>query len=159
MKTVNITGMQNITPEIDVVYKLEVDMPTLPYLTKEETIEIFKDGRHCAPWGERAFARIFGWQRVDAKGYDFIMPNKRKCDAKNFTKGGLKFKASKYIGTGRTFLREEHEKHANSIEYLCVDIVDFPKIRAVVKRGTEMVKKYPKGEVSIAGREELFGAW
>jgi hypothetical protein len=157
VKTVNITGKQSMKPEIDVVYELEVDMPALAYLTKEETNEIFRDGRHCAPWGERAFAKIFGWDRVDAKGYDFVLPDGRKVDAKNMTKHGLRFSASHMIGAGRKFVKEEHEKHANSIGFLCIDIVNFPKIRAVWKNGTTMVKQYPSGDVSTARREELFG--
>ena len=82
-----------------------------------------------------------------------------KYDAKNFTPaGGCKFMPSAMIGTGRKFNEEQFLFKTENMNYIICDIVDFPKVSVIIKKGSELATQYPKGTISLTKRKELFGA-
>ena len=77
-------------------------------------------------------------------------------DQKCFTKGGLTFAPSKMLGAGRKIVFEEAHAHANTIDYIACDIIDFPKVRVRFCKGSDLVKKYPSCKVKHTQRDEFF---
>jgi hypothetical protein len=59
-------------------------------------------------------------------------------------------------GKGRVFVQEEAHEHAKDVTYICCDIVDFPKVRVVFRRGSDLIVEYPKCQVSFKNRENFF---
>ena len=72
------------------------------------------------------------------------------------TKGGLKFKPSNMIGTGRTFNYQGMVDKAQDMIYIACDIIDFPQIKVIFKEGMDLVREYPDGEIKKSQREVLF---
>lgn len=120
--------------------------------------DMFKDGRLASHFLERQLEQWFPELTfVNAKGYDHIDKNNVMYDQKCFTKGGLKFMPSTMIGAGRSLDEEVAQAHANEINYICCDIVEFPIVRVLFKRGTDLVNKYPKCAIPRKDRNEFFG--
>jgi len=44
-----------------------------------------------------------------------------------------------------------------NMNYIICDIVDFPRVRVIFRRGKELARAYPKGIISKTKRGELFG--
>ena len=61
------------------------------------------------------------------------------------------------LGAGRKIDREKLHEHALTIDYILSDITEFPRVRIVFKRGTELVENYPAGKIPTQERERLFG--
>lgn len=118
---------------------------------------MFKDGRLTSHFLERQLEIWFpDLTFVNAKGYDHVDSAGVKYDQKCFTKGGLKFMPSTMQGAGRSLNEEVAQAHANEINYICCDIVEFPKVRVVFKRGKDLVKDYPKCAVPFKDRSNFF---
>ena len=126
----------------------------------DKLYDIFKDGR-CASfllepqltyWFE-SLKHITG-----CKDHDHVDDKGVKYDAKNFTiSGGLKFMSSSMLGTGRVFQMEIAHEKANELIYICCDIVEFPKVNVIFKKGKELIKEYPNCRIPKSDREFLFG--
>jgi hypothetical protein len=61
------------------------------------------------------------------------------------------------LGAGRRINLEELHEHANSIDYIFSDVTEFPKVRIVVKKGTDLVRDYANGKIPYKNRSTLFG--
>lgn len=119
--------------------------------------EMFKDGRLASHFLERQLEVWFPELTfVNAKGHDHLDEQGVKYDQKCFTKGGLKFMPSTMIGAGRSLNEEVAQEHANEINYIACDIVDFPVVRVIFKTGSDLVEDYPKCAIPFKDRQKLF---
>ena len=127
-------------------------------LDEEALIEIFKDGRVASHLLERQLTKWYPslTHVKGCKDHDHVDKFNFKYDAKNFTKSGLGFMPSSMLGTGRKFDQKLFEMKSKKMNYICCDIMDFPRVRVVFKKGCELVKKYPTGKISSTQREVLF---
>ena len=119
---------------------------------------LYQDGRVASKFLE---IQLTSWfpelEFVDAKGYDHVCSkNDRKLDAKCFTKGGLGFAPSAMVGAGRKIDEQVAREHANEIDYIACDIVNFPKIRVKFLKGSDLVKQYPSFKIPPKHREKIF---
>ena len=132
-------------------------------LSKSRLTEAFKDGRltshliepHLEIWYPE-LKHIKG-----CKDHDHVnrIDENIKYDAKNFTHaGGCKFMPSGMIGTGRKFDQEQFLLKTENMNYIICDIVDFPKVSVIFKKGSELASQYPNGTITKSKRGELFGA-
>ena len=121
--------------------------------------EVLKDGRLASHFLERQLEVWFpDLTFVNARGYDHIRKGSDILyDQKCFTKtSGLKFAPSKMLGGGRKIDIKEAHAHANTIDYIACDIVDFPKVVVRFVKGSDLVKKYPSCLVKVKQRAEFF---
>ncbi len=127
-------------------------------LSEEECHEVLQDGRFAAPFMERQLTKHFPeLVHVDKPGYDHVDPTGQRYDAKNFTKRGLKFMPSNQIGQGREFDKEVAHEKSSDLIYICCDIVEFPKVRVIFKKGSDLIQEYPSCTINKSKREVLFG--
>ena len=141
--------------QIDQVYSFNcpASFGTLP---QSLINKLFTDGRRASGFLERQLELWFPELTfVDRKGYDHLDLVFQKYDAKCFTKRGAKFCPSNMQGVGRCVDQEKLWEHAPQIVYIFCDIVDFPEVRIVYKRGTDLLK-YPKGSIPFGDRNVLF---
>ena len=130
-------------------------------LSTKSLHEIFRDGRAVSLLLERQLEKWFPQLKwvggCKYKDHDDQETND-VYDAKNFTKNGLKFVPSKMIGTGRKFDKAKFHKGVKEkkMNYICCDIIDFPKVRVLFKRGTDLLKEYPTGSIGVPKRDLLF---
>ena len=119
---------------------------------------MYQDGRVASKFLENILPYWFtDLEFVDKKGYDHV--NKvtgRKLDAKCFTKGGLGFAPSSMLGAGRKINIEEAHAHANTIDYIVCDVIEFPKVVVRFVKGSDLVNDYPKCRVTYKKREQFF---
>lgn len=145
--------------ELNKTYHFNIPTENLRFgdLSGEECVELFRDGRVAAPFFERQIPKWFpALTFVDKKGYDHVDLDGRCYDAKGFTNGGCKFMPSRMLGVGRTFDQEEAQGHAEELIYIIHEIIDFPKVRVIFKRGSDLVKDFPKCSIPKGKREVLF---
>jgi hypothetical protein len=144
--------------ELNKTYFREIENYSFGDLSIEALNEIFRDGRVASHLLEPQLVHWFP-QLTHIKGcrdHDHTDGTGQKYDAKNFTKGGLKFKPSNMIGTGRTFNYQGMVDKAQHMIYIACDIIDFPQVRVIFKEGMDLVREYPDGEIKKSQREVLF---
>lgn len=142
------------TYEFDFIRKLQFgDMPV------KQLYKLFQDGRVASKFLEHTIPAWFpDLEFVDAKGYDHVSKTtKRKYDLKGFTKRGASYAPSTMLGASRKIDKVVLHEHAETIDYIFSDITEFPKVRVVFKRGTDLVRDYPSGKISEKKRKNLFG--
>ncbi len=130
-------------------------------LDEQTVYELFQDGRPASKFLERYVPLWFPELRfVDATGYDHVdvATGQRRWDLKGFTKSGASYVPSNMLGAGRTINLQEAHDHANTIDYIFSDVVEFPKIRIIFKSGQELVKQFPRGKIDFKYRHTLFEA-
>jgi hypothetical protein len=127
-------------------------------LTQDEVNTLFQDGRVASKFLELHLTKWFPeLEFVDAKGYDHVNKlDKRKLDAKCFTKGGLGYAPSNMLGAGRKINEDVAHEHANEIDYIATDIVNFPTVLVRFVKGSDLVAKYPKCKVPFNDRSNFF---
>lgn len=139
------------------VYEYTIDNISFGSLPRDVVVELFKDGRVASHFLERQLEVWFPELTfVNAKGHDHLDPEGNLYDQKCFTKGGLGFAPSHMGGKGRVFVQEEAHEHAKDVTYICCDIIDFPKVRVVFRRGSDLIVEYPKCKVPFKNRELFF---
>ena len=133
-------------------------LSTFGDLPNEKIKEILKDGRLASHFLERQLEIDFPELTfVNAKGYDHIRKDSNILyDQKCFTKGGLGFAPSRMLGAGRKIDFNEAHAHANTIDYIVCDIVDFPKVCIRFVSGKDLVKNYPSCRIKFNQRKEFF---
>lgn len=143
--------------EYNHTYEFEVNA-SFGSLPNETINEMFKDGRVASKFLENHLPLWFDdLEFVDAPGYDHVRKsNKRKLDAKCFTKGGLTYAPSNMLGGGRKIVNEVAHQHANEIDYIACDIIDFPRIKVRFVTGSDLVAKYPTCKIKPSQRDEFF---
>lgn len=123
--------------------------------------ELFQDGRVASKFLERYLPLWFPELRfVDATGYDHVdvATGQRRWDLKGFTKGGASYVPSNMLGAGRSINIQEAHDHANTIDYIFSDVVEFPKVRLIFKSGKDLVREFPRGKIDFKYRQQLFKA-
>jgi hypothetical protein len=145
--------------ELDKTYDFKIDSVSFGSISKARIHEFFKDGRVASFFLEEQLPHWFPeLTRIEGnKDHDHVDTRGRKYDAKNFTKGGLKFMPSNQMGAGRKFNALVAHNKANKLIYICCDIIEFPKVRVKFIKGSELIKEYPKCSVPKSKREVLFG--
>jgi hypothetical protein len=146
--------------DYDTIYCFDfTDQVMFGKLPKNTVYELFHDGRVASKFLENYIPIWFPELRfVDATGYDHVdvETGTRKWDLKGFTKGGASYVPSNMIGAGRSINLQEAHDHANTIDYIFSDIIDFPCVRIQFKSGQELVKEFPKGKIDVKYRDRLF---
>ena len=129
--------------EYNKTYTFEVTA-TFQDLPQELVNTMFQDGRVASKFLENQLPFWFSsLDFVDAKGYDHVdMETNRKLDAKCFTKGGMGFAPSSMYGAGRKVVKEEAHAHADTIDYIACDVVEFPTVRVRFVKGSDLIKQY-----------------
>jgi hypothetical protein len=141
--------------ELDRVYIFSCSA-SFETLSQSVVNQLFKDGRAASPFLERQLELWFpDLTFVDGRGYDHVDTVFQKYDAKCFTKRGAKFCRSNMQGQGRSVNEEKLWKHAVDMVYIFCDIVDFPQVRVVYKKGSDLLK-YSKGSIPFKDRNVLF---
>jgi hypothetical protein len=141
--------------ELNKVYEFECDA-NFGTLSQNCVNKLFTDGRRASGFLELQLEQWFPELTfVDGKGYDHVDNNGNKYDAKSFTKGGAKFCPSVMLGAGRSVDEEKLWKHANDMIYIFCDIIDFPVVRIIYKRGCDLIQ-YSKGSIPFGDRDVLF---
>lgn len=119
-------------------------------LPSSAIIDIYKDGRAFSHFIEPWLA--INYPLIHVKGckkYDHtdIKDENIKYDQKTFTARGCKFMPSNMIGEGRTFNKEVFEEKAKKLVYIIVSNIKFPEIKVKFVRGTELIIRYPTGNI------------
>lgn len=121
---------------------------------------LFQDGRVASKFLEHYIPIWFPELKfIDAKGYDHVdvATGSKKWDLKGFTKkSGARYMPSNMIGGGRKKDEGKLHAHAHTIDYIFSDITEFPRVRIQFKTGTEMVTRFPRGEIPFKQRDQLF---
>jgi hypothetical protein len=144
--------------ELNKTYHFTIKNYSFGDLSTEAMNEICQDGRVASHLLEPQLVHWFP-ELIHIKGckdHDHIGASGQKYDAKNFTKNGMQFKPSNQIGTGRQFNYTAMAEKAEDMIYIACDIVDFPEVRVIFKKGRDLVEQYPKGEVPKSKRGVLF---
>lgn len=148
--------------DYDTIYHFDFsDCVTFGDLDQQTVYELFKDGRVASKFLERYIPLWFPeLEFVDATGYDHVdvATGQRKWDLKGFTKGGASYVPSNMLGAGRTIDLQEAHNHANTIDYIFSDVVDFPKVQIQFKSGRQLVQEFPRGKIDFKYRSKLFDA-
>lgn len=141
------------------VYDFKLNIPTFGDLTKNQIIELFRDGRHISPFLERQLCYWFPeiHHITGNKDHDHEDEFGNQYDLKNFTKNGLKFCPSNQIGAGRYIDKEKASVSANKLIYILADIIEYPKIRIRFVKGNLLMSAYPKFTIPLKDREKIFG--
>ena len=66
-------------------------------------------------------------------------------------RGGAKFCPSVMLGAGRSVDEEKLWEHATDMIYIFCDVVEFPKVRVIFKRGSDLTQ-YTKGSIPFKDR-------
>ena len=145
--------------ELNKVYNKEIVGFSFGELSREELIELFKDGRVNSKFLEKLVTKWFPeLTNVDLKHYDHVDTEGNKFEQKGFTRFGCKFIPSSMIGKGRhkdlDELAEGIEEH--KLTYIITDIVEFPTVKIKFIDGKKLLSEYPSGEIRPKQREELF---
>lgn len=122
---------------------VRLELPTFPGLTAKEVSDLYRDGRVASKFLEVYFSRVFGWELVDAKNYDFLTKDFEMVEFKTLTKRGCNFLPSRMKGSSRKVNHEEANKVIKENLYLICDIRMFPVIRYEIYKGEELLTKYP----------------
>lgn len=141
--------------ELNQLYTFECDA-FFGTLSQKQVYKLFTDGRRASGFLERQLEVWFPELTfVDGKGFDFVDMMNQKYDAKCFTKGGAKFCPSVMLGAGRSVNEKKLWEHAAYMIYIFCDIIDFPQVRVICKKGTDLIK-YSKGSIPFGDRDDLF---
>jgi len=141
--------------ELDKVYEFECPA-SFGTLSQELVYKLLTDGRRASGFLEQQLAKWFpDLTFEDGKGYDHVDTEGKQYDAKCFTKGGAKFCPSVMLGAGRSVDQNKLWEHANDMIYIFCDVVEFPKVRVIFKRGSDLTK-YTKGSIPFKDRNVLF---
>jgi hypothetical protein len=142
--------------ELDRVYTFEcaASFGTLP---QSVVNTLFTDGRHAAGFLERQLEVWFPVLKfMDGRGFDHQDEQGVRYEAKCFTPRGADYSASKFKGAGRRINLTEHAETAKQLIYIMCDVVDFPVVHVLFKRGETLLARYPNGKIPFNQRSQLF---
>tara|TARA_B100001250_G_scaffold141781_1_gene121315 strand:+ start:106 stop:546 length:441 start_codon:yes stop_codon:yes gene_type:complete len=136
------------------VFQCEASFGTL---SREKVNKLFTDGRRASGFLEIQLEEWFpDLTFEDGKGYDHVDTNGQQYDAKCFTPRGANFSPSVMLGAGRKVDRTKLWEHATDMIYIFCDIVSFPEVRVVFKKGSDLTH-YNRGAIPFGDRNVLFG--
>ena len=144
----------------DTVYEFDfTDKVQFGDMPIADIYELFQDGRVASKFLEHTIPTWFeDLEFVDQKGYDHQDKiTGDKFDLKGFTKGGASYAPSTMLGAGRKIDVPELHAHAREVDYILSDVTEFPRVRVVFKKGTDLIESYPSGKISKTQKKVLFG--
>ena len=148
--------------ELDKTFHHRIGKVSFGDLSEEEINKAYKDGRAFAPLIERWLPKHYLLIHVPGcKGHDFVdkIYQGTKYDEKTFTAGGCIFAPSSMIGKGRKVNIPELQLKASKLIYCIVSNVDFPNIKVKFVRGSVLLRKYPKGNITPKHMDSFFEPW
>lgn len=105
-------------------------------VTVDDIREYLTDGRRVSFIIERRLKwENPGWELAasEGAGYDMLDPEGGKWEVRSITKGGVYFKPSAQVGSGRSYNEEGFFKKLSGIEgYILSDITTFPVVTCYV---------------------------
>ncbi|NBO70355.1 MAG: hypothetical protein EBU66_11910 [Bacteroidetes bacterium] len=128
-------------------------------LSRDELIDMYRDGRAFSFPSERLVAKDYGLQRIPGcEDHDFIDPTNPdvKYDAKTFTPRGCGFMPSSMKGTGRTFDKALFEEKSKGLHFIIISNVHFPEIKIRFVEGLQLLERYPKGQIPFKDHDAFF---
>ena len=141
-------------PEInyDTVYTYDLTGKVRFWDLKEEEdlYELFRDGRTSSRFLERQIPKMFAqFEYVDGFGHDWLKEIINMVEGKCYTKGGCNFAPSKMVGSSRKVKPDEVQKHIeeNNLDYILMDIREFPVIRMRFVKGSKLIKDHPNCKI------------
>jgi hypothetical protein len=60
------------------------------------------------------------------------------------------------LGQGRCFNQDEFQEKTNGLVFCIVSNINFPEIKIRFVRGSDLIKKYPKGKIPFKDYEKFF---
>tara|TARA_B100000524_G_scaffold4207_1_gene2737 strand:- start:1034 stop:1552 length:519 start_codon:yes stop_codon:yes gene_type:complete len=159
----SLVQLKELIPSVDLNKVFDFTIKNLGFdnLSNEKIIEILKDGRVFSHFIEHWLSMTFGLIHVSGcKDHDFTDPSNSEIfyDQKTFTKGGCKFMPSNMIGSGRIFNQSDFEKKANKLIYCIVSNINFPEIKIIFIRGSDLITKYPLGSIPFKDHDKIFSS-
>jgi hypothetical protein len=147
--------------QLDNLYKFVVDNAQFGDLSKEEVNHLFRDGRVASHFLEIQVTKWFPElerkeiKRGRAKS-DHVDKDLNLYEMKSFTKSGCKLMPSYQYGGSRTFNATEFEELANETIYIISDIRSFPLVTITFRKGSDLVKLFPNGLISLKEEGKLY---
>jgi hypothetical protein len=143
------------------LYKQNIKNISFGSIEEEKLYEILKDGRACSPFIEIQMSKNHPeLKQAQTKDYDFKLEKPIDglftVEEKLFTRLGCKFYPSRMIGVGRNLNLTEAIKTICKGIYLIVCITEMPIILYKFIKGKELIKKYPKLQISPKEKEKFF---
>ena len=78
-------------------------------------------------------------------------------DQKAFNHKGGSYSRSSFKGVQRVKDKTEQQIWAEAQVFIWTDFTNLPEVRVHALKGTECIKNYPEGKVSIKKKDDLFG--
>lgn len=140
--------------QLNTLYKFFIDNVQFGDLEPEEINLLFRDGRVASHFLEIQITKWFTElerkeiKRGRAKS-DHVDKDMNLYEMKSFTKSGCKLMPSYQYGGSRTFDFKEFEELANDTIYIISDIRLFPQVTITFRKGSDLVKLFPNGLISL----------
>lgn len=145
--------------KLNTTFTHEIQNYTFDSLSEEICIKQWKDGRPFSHFSERWLVLKYPLIYVEgSKKHDFLDKEhpEIRYEAKTFTQQGCKFCPSNMIGQGRTFDQRVFKEKSKKLIFCIVSNVNFPEIKVRFVRGSDLIKKYPKGQILPTQFVEFF---
>jgi hypothetical protein len=152
------TNIEVIMIVFDKTYYFELENISFDILQESELNRMFKDGRIASKFLEIMIEKWFpDLQYVNARGHDHVsLTDGQKYEQKCFTKSGCRFMQSINFGGGRVFNEEKAIEHSSTMNYIICDILSFPKIRLIFKKGPDLTNQYSNCIIPLKDLDKLF---
>jgi hypothetical protein len=155
----NIPSVEIPSVELNKTFIHTITNYSFDCLSEDTQIQLFKDGRVFSHFIELWLSNNYPLKHIDkCKSHDFEDINFINIlyDEKTFTSRGCKFYPSNMIGQGRKFDQQIFEEKASKLIYIIVSNINFPEIKIKFVRGSDLIIKYPKGEIKLKEFDEFF---
>jgi hypothetical protein len=150
---------QNISVPLNTTFTHKLRNIGFDCLSEHLLNHLFKDGRPFSHFIEKWLEKNYNIDHVEGcKKYDFVdrkYPD-TKYDEKTFTKRGCCYMPSNMLGQGRCFNQDEFQEKTNGLVFCIVSNINFPEIKIRFVRGSDLIKKYPKGKIPFKDYEKFF---
>ena len=150
---------QNVSVQLNTTFTHTLTNLGFDCLPEAVVINLFKDGRPFSHFIEKWLEKNYNINHVEGcKKFDFVDRNypNTKYDEKTFTKRGCCYMPSNMLGQGRSFNQEEFQNKTKGLVFCIVSNVNFPEIKVRFVRGSELIKKYPKGKIPFKDYATFF---
>ena len=166
--------------ELNKTYTFDLGDLSQKYMSHEEMIEHYKS--NSSPLSflvEKLLAKWFdnltydpqkvplfhedGTPCLNEKGKQIVVcpdlkdDDKVLYDQKAFNHKGGSYSRSSFKGTQRVKDKTEQQLWAEAQVFIWTDFTNLPEVRVHALTGTECIKNYPEGKVSIKEKDVLFG--
>lgn len=123
-------------------------------LTPGQTVEIYKDARACSPILERRHANDLNliFKGSNNPYVDLVNEQGLRYSLKCLGKSGVKFQASRYVGSGRKCSVDDLIASLTEADIFVIsDITNFPKISVIEINSSDLIKAVNNGRLGTGG--------